>query len=51
MTVYALLDELSRQAADAPLMYQAARQMSRRRETDLTGWADCLSEGRSWECR
>lgn len=49
MTVRALLDQLSRDAADSALMAQAARQMSRLRETDPGAWNDYLTEGRHWE--
>jgi len=49
LSVRALLDELSRRAADAALMEQVARQMAQLRDTDPDAWADYLDEGRSWE--
>jgi hypothetical protein len=49
MTVRALLDELSRQVADATLMEQAAQQMRQLRETDPEAWNDYLAEGEHWE--
>ncbi len=49
MTVRALLDQLSRQVADAALMEQAAQQMRQLRETDPEAWDDYLAEGSHWE--
>jgi len=49
MTVRALLDQLSRQAADAALMDQAAQQMRQLREADPEAWNDYLAEGDEWE--
>ncbi len=49
VSVRALLDDLSRQAADAALMDQAAGQMARLRDTDPDAWADYLDQGRQWE--
>jgi hypothetical protein len=49
MTVRALLDELSRQVADAALMEQAAQQMRQLCETDPQAWNDYLAEGERWE--
>lgn len=49
LTVRALLDQLSRQVADAALMEQAARQMSQLRAADPDAWNDYLAEGRRWE--
>lgn len=49
MTVRALLDELSRQAADAALMDQVGDQMAQLRESDLPAWDEYLDEGRDWE--
>jgi hypothetical protein len=49
LSVRALLDDLSRRAADAALMEQAARQMTHLRDTDPDGWADYVAEGRAWE--
>lgn len=51
VTVRALLDRLSREVADAALMEQAARQMSRLHEADPDAWNDYLAEGREWEER
>jgi len=51
VTVRALLDHLSRDVADAALMEQAARQMSRLQEADPDAWNDYLAEGRQWEDR
>lgn len=48
-TVRALLDDLSRQAADAALMDQAARQMRQLRDADPDAWEDYLAEGRTWD--
>lgn len=45
----ALLDDLSRQVADAALMDQAAQQMRQLRDLDPTAWEDYLAEGRAWE--
>jgi hypothetical protein len=49
LTIRALLDDLSRQAADAALMEQSARQMARLRDTDPEAWAEYVDEGRTWE--
>lgn len=49
LTVRALLEQLSREAADTALMEQAARQMSQLREADPDAWDDYRSEGRHWE--
>jgi hypothetical protein len=49
LTVRALLDELSRQAADAALLDQVQSQMSELRESDPKAWEDYLGEGRTWE--
>lgn len=49
LTVRALLDELSRQAADAALLDQVRSQMSELRESDPKAWRDYLDEGRTWE--
>ncbi len=49
LSVRALLDQLSREAADAALMDQAAKQMSRLHETDPDAWNEYLAEGRHWE--
>ena len=49
LTVRALLEQLSREAADTALMEQAARQMSQLREADPDAWDDYLAEGRHWE--
>ncbi len=49
LTVRALLDQLSRELADATLMEQAARQMSQLHEADPDAWDDYLAEGRHWE--
>jgi hypothetical protein len=49
VSMRALLDELSRRAADAALMEQAARQMAQLREADPEAWADYVAEGRTWE--
>lgn len=49
LTVRALLDELSRQAADAALLEQAAAEMARLRESDPQQWAEYLDEGTAWE--
>ncbi len=49
LTVRALLDELSRQAADEALMARAGADMARLRESDPQEWADYLDEGLCWE--
>jgi hypothetical protein len=49
LTVRALLDQLSREVADAALMEQASRQMSELRDADAGAWSDYLAEGRQWE--
>lgn len=49
ITVRALLDQLSRQVADAALMEQAAQQMRQLREADPAAWEDYLAEGDQWE--
>lgn len=49
MTVRALLDQLSRQVADAALMEQGAQQMRQLREADPEAWDDYLAEGSHWE--
>lgn len=49
LTVRALLDELSRQAADEALMARAAVEMARLRDSDPQEWTCYLDEGRSWE--
>lgn len=49
ITVRALLDELSRRAADEALMSQAAADMVRLRDTDPHEWSEYVDEGRSWE--
>ena len=49
MTVRALLDQLSRQLADATLMDQAAQQLRHLSETDPEAWNDYLAEGGRWE--
>ena len=49
LTVRALLDQLSREAADSALMEQAARQMSQLREADPEAWREYLAEGLTWE--
>jgi hypothetical protein len=49
LTVRALLDQLSREVADAALMEQAARQMSRLQTADPGAWDDYLGEGHRWE--
>ncbi len=43
------IDQLSREAADAARMDQAARQMSNLHETDPDAWNDYVTEGRRWE--
>jgi hypothetical protein len=49
ISVRALLEQLSRQVADATLMEQAAQQMHQLRETDPQAWNDYLAEGAHWE--
>lgn len=49
MTVRALLDEMSRQAADEALMDQAAAQMLALRDGDPPEWESYLTEGFAWE--
>ncbi len=49
LTVRALLDQLSREVADATLMELAARQMAQLREADPEAWNDYLVEGHHWE--
>jgi len=49
MTVRALLDQLSREVADATLMEQAALQMAQLHDTDPDAWDDYLAEGLHWE--
>ena len=49
VSVRALLEQLSRYAADTALMEQAAQQMSHLREADPDAWDDYLTEGRRWE--
>lgn len=49
ITVRALLDELSRQAADQALMAQAADDMTRLREHAPQEWDDYIGEGDAWE--
>lgn len=49
VTVRALLDQLSREAADAALMEQGARQMAQLRASDPDAWNEYLAEGRHWE--
>ena len=49
LTLRALLDQLSREVADAALMEQAARQMSQLEEAGPDAWDDYLAEGRQWE--
>ncbi|MGH8774129.1 MAG: hypothetical protein ACRDWI_02820 [Jiangellaceae bacterium] len=49
ITVRALLDELSHDAADAALMEQAARQMEDMRDNDPAAWDAYLAEGHGWE--
>ena len=49
LTVRALLDELSRQAADEALMTRAAAEMARLRDSDPQEWTRYLDEGQSWE--
>jgi len=49
LTVRALLDQLSREVADAALMEQAARQMSHLQMADPDAWDDYLAEGYRWE--
>src|ERR1039458_2177540 len=49
LTVRALLDDLSRKAADDALMEQAAAQMEHLRNNDPESWAEYLPEGAAWE--
>lgn len=49
LTVRALLDDLSRKAADDALMEQAAAQMEHLRDSDPESWAEYLQEGAAWE--
>ena len=49
VSVRALLEQLSRYAADTALMEQAAQQMSHLREADPDAWDDYLTEGHRWE--
>jgi hypothetical protein len=49
VTVRALIDDLSRKAADEALMEQAAAQMQQLRESDPEAWAEYLREGTTWE--
>lgn len=49
MTVRALLEDLSRRAADDALMDQAAAQMRHLRDSDPDAWADYTQEGKAWE--
>lgn len=49
LTVRALLDELSRQVADAALLDQVRSQMSKLCESDPEAWEAYLSEGLTWE--
>ncbi|MCA1695690.1 MAG: hypothetical protein LC749_13715 [Actinobacteria bacterium] len=49
VTVRALLDQLSREVADAATMEHAARQMSQLREADPDAWGAYLAEGCRWE--
>ena len=49
VTVRALLDQLSREVADAVLMEQSASQMARLRDTDPDAWNHYLAQGRDWE--
>lgn len=49
MTVRALLDELSWQAADEALMAQVAGEMTHLREDAPTEWSAYLDEGREWD--
>jgi hypothetical protein len=51
MTVRALLDRLSHQAADAALMEQVGTQMAELRESDPDAWNEYVAEGRGWEER
>lgn len=51
LTVRALLDELSRTAADDALMTKAASEMARLQESEPQEWVDYLDEGRVWEER
>ena len=49
LTVRAVLDQLSREVADAALMEQAARQMTQLHDADPDGWNEYLAEGRHWD--
>jgi len=49
LTVRALLDELSRHAADEALMAQAAAEMAWLRDSDPQEWTRYLDDGRVWE--
>ena len=49
VTVRALLEHLSRRAADEALMEQAARQMRHLRDTNPASWAEYVQEGTAWE--
>lgn len=49
ISMRALLDELSRDAADAALMEQVAQQMRHMEEADPTAWAEYMREGQAWE--
>lgn len=49
LTVRALLDDLSRKAADDALMEQAAEQMTLLRQADPESWAEYVQEGAAWE--
>lgn len=49
LTVRALLDELSRKAADDALMERAAAEMRHLRDTDPAAWSEYVQEGTAWE--
>lgn len=49
ISVRALLDDFSREAADAALMERAASEMATLRDADPAAWASYVDEGRSWE--
>lgn len=49
ITVRALLDELSWQAADEALMAQASADLDRLRTSDPDAWRDYIDEGEAWE--
>lgn len=49
MTVRALLDELSRRAADEALMAKAAADQRRVQDSRPDEWREYLGEGESWE--